>query len=101
MPWVQVQHLASHVLGRMSRLVVEDWRRVYGHGLLYLQTFVDPGKYRGTCYLAANWQVLGMTTGRGHNCPTSRPNRPIKQVLGYPLHKRFCQLLADPLGCQG
>jgi len=101
MPWVQVQHLASHVLGRMSRLVVEDWRRVYGHGLLYLQTFVAPWKYRGTCYLAANWQVLGMTTGRGHNFPTSRPNRPIKQVLGYPLHKRFCQLLADPLGCQG
>lgn len=100
MPWVQVEHLASHVLGRMARRVVEDWRRVYGHGLLYLQTFVDPAKYRGTCYLAANWHVLGLTTGRGHNCPTSEPNRPIKQVLGYPLHKRFRQLLSDPSGCQ-
>jgi len=100
LPWVQVPHLASHVLGRMARLLVEQWRRVYGHGLLFLQTFVDPRRYRGTCYLAANWQVLGWTSGRGHNCPSMQPNRPIKQVLGYPLHRRFRQLLCEPSGCQ-
>ena len=95
LPWVQVPHLASHVLGRMSRVLNEDWKRIYGHGLYFLQTFVDPQRYRGTCYRAANWQVLGWTTGRGHNCPTSRPNRPVKKVLGYPLTKRFRELLSD------
>jgi hypothetical protein len=99
MPWVQVEHLASHVLGRMARLLPRDWRRIYGHTLYFLQTFVDPDKYQGTCYRAANWQLLGWTTGRGHNCPTKRPNRPVKKVLGYPLTKRFRQLLADPAAC--
>jgi len=96
MPWVHVEHLASHLLGRMARLLPQDWQRVYGHDLYFLETFVQPDRYRGTCYLAANWQVLGWTTGRGHRCPTDRPNRPAKQVLGYPLSKRFRQLLTDP-----
>jgi hypothetical protein len=95
LPWVRVEHLASHVLGRMARRVADDWQRIYGHGLYFLETFVDPQRYRGTCYRAANWQVLGETTGRGHNCPTDEPNRPIKQVLGYPLTKRFRQFLSD------
>ena len=95
-PWVQVRHLASHVLGRLARLVSDDWRRLYGHGLYFLETFVDPERYRGTCYLAANWRLLGWTTGRGHNCPTEKPNRPVKKVLGYPLTKDFRRLLCDP-----
>jgi hypothetical protein len=99
MPWVHVEHLASHVLGRMARLLPTDWQRIYGHTLYFLQTFVDPDKYQGTCYRAANWQLLGWTTGRGHNCPTKRPNRPVKKVLGYPLSKRFRQLLSDPQMC--
>ena len=96
-PWVQVKHLASHVLGVMARRLSEDWRQIYGHGLYFLETFVEPDRFRGTCYLAANWQVLGWTTGRGHRCPTYQPNRPVKQVLGYPLTRRFRQRLSDPL----
>ena len=92
-PWVQVKHLASHVLGRLARRVSDDWHQVYGHGIYFLETFVDPGRFRGTCYQAANWQLLGWTTGRGHNCPTYQPNRPIKKVLGYPLTKHFRRLL--------
>ena len=98
LPWVRVEHPASHVLGRMARLLPRDWQVIYGHSLYFLQTFVDPTRYRGTCYRAANWQVLGMTTGRGHRCPTSEPNRPIKQVLGYPLTKHFRRLLCDGEG---
>ena len=30
-----------------------------------LETFVDPQHYRGSCYKAANWCYLGMTTGLG------------------------------------
>jgi hypothetical protein len=89
MPWVKVEHLASHLLGRMAKVLSLDWQRVYGHPIYYLETFIDPQRFRGTCYRAANWQVLGVTTGRGKDAPTHRPNRPIKEVLGYPLVKDF------------
>jgi len=93
LPWVRVPHLASHILGRMAAMVPRDWERIYGHRVYYLETFIDPGRWRGTCYLAANWTVLGFTTGRGKASNSHRPNRPLKQVLGYPLDKSFRRLL--------
>jgi hypothetical protein len=92
-PWVAVPHLASHVLGRMAALVPVDWQRLYGHPVYFLETFIDPARFRGTCYRAANWRVLGRTTGRGHNAPTRRATRPVKEVLGYPLTPDFRQRL--------
>ncbi len=94
-PWVQVKHLASHILGEMARRISSDWERIYGHPIYLLETFVDPERHRGTCYRAANWVVMGRTTGRGKNCPHKRPNRSIKDVLGYPLARRFRALLAE------
>lgn len=99
-PWVEVPHLASHVLGRIARLLPVDWQRLYGHPVYFLETFVDPSRHRGTCYRAANWIVLGQTFGRGHRCPTQQPNRPVKLVLGYPLVKRFREILGDDSGGQ-
>jgi len=93
LPWVEVEHLASHLLGRMARVLPQDWERVYGHPLYYLETFVDPARYRGTCYRAANWVFLGRTTGRGKDAPSSKPTRPEKEILGYPLTRRFRELL--------
>jgi hypothetical protein len=89
LPWVHVPHLASHLLGRMSRQLSADWQRVYAHPIHFVTTFVDPSRYRGTCYRAANWTYLGMTTGRGNNAPTRTPTRPPKQVFGYALEKDF------------
>jgi hypothetical protein len=94
MPWVRVAHLASHVLGRLTRGLASDWERVYGHPVHFVETFVDPSRYRGTCYYASNWVLLGKTTGRGKDDQTKRPNRSIKDVLGYPLTRRFRELLA-------
>jgi hypothetical protein len=88
-PWVEVPHLASHLLGRMVRMLPAEWARVYGHPVYFAETFVDPARSRGTCYRAANWIVLGRTTGRGHADRTHRANRPCKDVLGYPLVKDF------------
>lgn len=89
LPWVQVPHLASHLLGTMVRRLSAEWERVYGHPVYFAETFVDPARFRGTCYRAANWIVLGRTTGRGKADTTHRPNRSIKDVLGYPLVKDF------------
>jgi Domain of unknown function (DUF4338) len=95
LPWVTVPHLASHLLARMARSLSADWQRVYRHPIYFLETFVDPQRFAGTCYRAANWIHLGVTTGRGKDDSTKRPNRPIKNVLGYPLVKDFRQRLSQ------
>ncbi len=95
LPWVRVKHLASHILGRMAARISEDWQGMYGHPIYFLETFVDPERFRGTCYRAANWALLGETTGRGKQSNSYVPNRSIKQVLGYPLTKRFRALLTE------
>jgi uncharacterized protein DUF4338 len=94
-PWVQVPHLASHILGRIAQRVSPDWEALYSHPIYFLETFVDPERFRGTCYRAANWVLLGETTGRGKDDQTKRPNRSIKQLLGYPLTPRFRELLGQ------
>ena len=93
LPWVEIPHLASHLLGRMARTLSPDWQQLYGHPVHFLETFVDPTRFRGTCYRAANWIFLGTTTGRGPS-KSHIPNRPVKEVLGLPLDRRFRELLA-------
>jgi len=95
LPWVRVPHLASHILGKVTSALSADWERMYGHPIYFAETFIDPGRFRGTCYRAANWLLLGITTGRGKDDHTNKPNRPIKEVLGLPLTPRFRQLLSD------
>jgi hypothetical protein len=90
LPWVQVPHLASHLLGRMVRMLSAEWERAYGHPVWFAETFVDFARFKGTCYRAANWVFLGRTTGRGKDDRTHQgANRPIKDVLGYPLVRDF------------
>jgi hypothetical protein len=93
LPWVRIENLASHILGRMAVRISEDWQQMYGHPIYFLETFVDPERFRGTCYRAANWVLLGRTTGRGKQSNSYVPNRSIKEILGYPLTKRFRELL--------
>ena len=95
LPWVTVPHLASHILGRMARMLADHWQGLYGHPVCFLETFIDPGRFKGTCYRAANWILLGRTTGRGHKDNTNKPNRPIKEILGYPLSAGFRRLLCS------
>ena len=93
---MRVEHPASHILGRVMQQLSRDWERMYGHAVYFAETFIDPGRFRGTCYRAANWKLLGLTTGRGKASNSKRPNRPIKQVLGYPLTRKFRELLRQP-----
>jgi len=95
LPWVEVPHLASHLLARVAKQLSQDWERLYHHPIYFVETFVDPERFRGTCYRAANWIVLGRTTGRGKDDQTNRVNRSIKQVLGYALTPHFRELLQE------
>ena len=91
--WVRVPYLASHILGRIAKVLPVDWQRVYNHRIYFLETFVDTERFKGTCYKAANWIYLGNTTGRGKNDQTHKANRSIKAVWGYPLSRDFREVL--------
>ena len=72
LPWVRIPHLASHILGRMTSVLSGDWEQLYEHPVYFAETFIDPDRFRGTCYT---------------------PNRSIKEVLGLALTRRFRELL--------
>lgn len=98
LPWVRVPHLASHLLARVARVLSADWQQLYHHPIYLLETFIDPERFRGTCYRAANWIYLGKTTGRGKDDLTKKPNRSLKELWVYPLRKDFRFQLAQDRG---
>jgi hypothetical protein len=98
-PWIQVPHLASHVLAAAARRISADWQAKYGHGLVLLETFVEDGRFQGTCYRAANWIRVGRTTGRTRNDRNHDIQTPVKSVYIYPLHRAFRrELTREPKG---
>jgi len=93
-PWVKVKNLASSVLALASRVVQDDWERIYGYRPVLLETLVDKGKFKGTCYKAANWIHVGTTAGRGRmDRDTRRQGMSPKEIYVYPLTPRFRQEL--------
>lgn len=87
--WVEVAHLASHVLGRIQRRLRGDWRGKYAEPLSLVETFVDTSRFAGACYRAANWLPVGETTGRTRQDRFSRIEVPRKAVLVRPLVANF------------
>ena len=87
LPWVRVPNLASKALAQATAQLAEDWRRAHGWRPLLVETFVDPARFAGACYRAANWQELGETRGRGET-------RSRKKVFVFPLDPEFRARLA-------
>jgi len=86
LPWVEVRHLASHVLAQVARVVRVDWPEAYGVEPVLLETLVDELRFAGTCYRAGNWTALGTTQGRGRmDRENRRAGRAPKRVFVYPL----------------
>jgi hypothetical protein len=95
LPWVSVRGLASKILSLASRQLPGDWERLYGYRPLLLETLVDPARFRGTSYRAANWIWLGRTQGRGRMDRDNRARgRAVKEIYVYPLcrdaRRRLC-----------
>ena len=88
LPWVQVKHLASSLLGAAARRIDADWQQSYGHGVDWLETFVDRERFRGSCYRAANWEWVGQTQGRSRQDREHQLQVPIKDVYLYEVKRR-------------
>ena len=95
LPWVSVAHLASHVLSRIARRIQADWQAKYARSLHCLETFVDVARYRGVCYRAANWQLVGHSTGRSRNDRRHCLCVPTKAIYLYPLSRDCRRRLCD------
>ena len=94
LPWVRVKGLASKILGACARQLPRDWEKLYGYQPLLLETLVDAGRFRGTCYRAANWIHLGRTTGRGRMDREHRAHgAAAKDLYVYPLCRQLQQRL--------
>jgi hypothetical protein len=93
---VQVPHLASHILGRVLRRLPEDWQVRYGYRPVLAETFVERGRFAGISYQAANWQAIGLTTGRGRQDSKHQRQGAKKAIWVCPLQKNFRQTLQTP-----
>lgn len=89
LPWVRVPHLASHLLGRITRKLAADWQTRYGHPVHLLETFVERSRFKGTCYRAANWTCVGQTQGRTRQDRSRNISVPVKDIYLYALTPRF------------
>jgi len=97
-PWVQVANLASHALGQLARRVAEDWEARWGYRPLLLETFVDPAHFRGSCYRAAGWALVGRTSGEGLVRPGKQYQTSPKLIFAKPLQGDFrAQLCSNQL----
>lgn len=93
LPWVRVSHLASCILGLIARRIRNDWMQKYAHPIYLLETFVERERFHGTCYKAANWQLVGQTKGRTRNDRYNTIRAPIKDIYLYPLTPNFREAL--------
>jgi hypothetical protein len=96
LPWVKVAGLASHLLSQAVRRLRQDWPNKYGHPLHLLESFVERGRFSGTCYRAAHWLCVGQTRGRGRQGANPlKPTEPAKDVYLYPLTRHFRRHLLE------
>jgi hypothetical protein len=93
LPWVHVKNLASKILSLAAKKVPEDWQKQYEIQPVLMETFVETGRFAGTCYKAANWVHVGKTKGRGKLGPSGRQSVPIKDIWLYPLDRNFKKIL--------
>jgi hypothetical protein len=88
----------SRILSLCQRCLSKDWEEAFGHGVVLLETFVDPQRHRGTVYRAANWIHVGNTRGfrRTHTGYTPTPQSP-KMVFLQPLRADTRRILCSAM----
>jgi len=101
LPTVGVPNLASRILALAIRRVRHDWSDRFGVRPLVVETFVDPSRYSGTCYRAANWVSVGETKGFAKcgaaHLPRHEPKLLLLRGLTGSAHRRLCLAIAEQL----
>jgi hypothetical protein len=95
LPHVRIPHLASAILGRVTRRLPADWQDAYGYAPVLAETFVETYRFDGTSYRAANWIHAGHTQGRGKLDRDHQHALPVKDVYLYPLHRNWQRILTQ------
>jgi hypothetical protein len=95
LPCVHVPHLASHVLSRCLARLGADWSARYGYAPVLAETFVDPGRFSGTCYRAANWRRVGQTVARSTPYPNGKVAEGPKDIYVYPMGRHWQRVLCE------
>lgn len=96
LPTVYVPNLASHVLSRCMGRLAKEWPERYGYAPVLVETFVDPRRFAGTCYRAANWIRVGQTA-QARTYPNGKRAQGPKDIYVYPLLGTWKQVLcAEP-----
>ena len=93
LPWVNSKNLASHMLSIITKQLPFDWLSLYNYTPVLMETSVQKERFKGTCYRAANWSLLGETQGRGKLERNKKQSLPIKYIYVYPLNKSFRKIL--------
>jgi len=97
-PHTHCRNLASHVLGMCLRRLADDYYTRYGVCPLLVETFVDTGRFSGTCFKAANWERIGRTAGRGRQDRDHRRTQSVKDIYVYVLAEDFRDQFSLPKG---
>jgi hypothetical protein len=95
LPWINSKNLASRILSGVARSIQEHWKEKYSYEPVLLETFVETGRFQGTCYRAANWIYVGQTQGRGKLDRKHTNSKPVKDIYLYPLDKQFRHLVCS------
>jgi SRSO17 transposase len=97
LPWVRVPNLASVILSESLRRLQRDWREHYGVPVGLVESFVDPRRFSGVSYRAANWLCLGWTRGFAKRQGQFVEHGQTKEVYVYVLEPRLRRWVhADP-----
>lgn len=90
--------LASQILSLNLCRLSEDWQQRYGHPIALVETFVDPERFEGTCYRAANWTEIGVTKGFGRSrIDFYQLHAKPKAIFLHPLTPKARQILSAPI----
>jgi hypothetical protein len=97
LPDAQGRFLASRILAANLSRLNRDWQERYDHPVWLAETFVDPARFRGTCYRASNWRELGSTRGWSRSGFRYEWHDRPKRVFVYPLIRRAVERLRGEL----
>ena len=106
LPGGRAPNLGSRVLALCGRRLAADWPARFGHPLLLLETFVDPARFRGTVYRAANWTCVGRTRGfrrvrGGYRDAPGGPKLVFVRPLVADARERLTRPALDPIDRHG